>query len=63
MIPDPCEDNDMSNEIERFLDTQDDAISQAFVERNSDALTDMLVAALEDAFAILAEEIRPRTVH
>ena len=53
----------MSNEIERFLEMQDEAISQAFVDRNSDALTDMLVIALEDAFAILADEIRPRTVH
>jgi hypothetical protein len=53
----------MSNEIEHFLETQDDAISQGFVDRHSDALTDMLVAALEDAFAILSDEIRAPTVH
>ncbi len=53
----------MSNEIERFLETQDEAVSLMFLENKGDELTDILVAALEEAFQILAGDARPETVH
>lgn len=53
----------MSNDVERFLETQDEALSLAFLENKSDELTDILVAALEDALQILSEDFGPLTVH
>lgn len=53
----------MSNEVEHFLETQDEAVSLRFLENKSDELTDILVAALEDALQILSQEFGPQTVH
>ncbi|NNH30082.1 hypothetical protein C9413_11390 [Rhizobium sp. SEMIA 4085] len=53
----------MSNEIEHFFEMQDEAASLAFLEHKGDELTDILVAALEDALKILSDEIRPETLH
>ncbi|QPB22153.1 hypothetical protein [Rhizobium sp. 007] len=53
----------MSNEIERFFEMQDEAASLAFLENKGDELTDILVAALDDALKILSDEIWPETLH
>ncbi|CDM58499.1 MULTISPECIES: hypothetical protein [Rhizobium] len=53
----------MSNEIERFFELQDEATKAAFVESRGDELTDILVAALEDVFAILADDDVRETIH
>ncbi len=53
----------MSNDIDRFFEMQDEAASLAFLENKGDELTDVLVAALEDALKILAGEIGPETLH
>ncbi|CCM76691.1 hypothetical protein [Rhizobium mesoamericanum] len=53
----------MSNEIERFFELQDEATKAAFVENRGDELTDILVAALEDVFAILAGDDCRETLH
>lgn len=53
----------MSNELERFLETQDEAVSMAFLQNKGDALTDMLVAALEEAFELLLVESERDTLH
>ncbi|MEX2740849.1 hypothetical protein [Rhizobium mongolense] len=53
----------MSNEIEHFFEMQDEATSLAFLQHKGDELTDILVAALEDALKILSDEIRPETLH
>ncbi|MBA5801768.1 hypothetical protein G9X64_24795 [Rhizobium sophorae] len=56
-------DNDMSNEIEHFFERQDEAVSAVFLENKGDELTDILVAALEEAFEILLEAAPAETVH
>jgi hypothetical protein len=53
----------MSNEIEHFFERQEEAVSLMFVENKADELTDILVAALEEAFEILAESAPVGTVH
>jgi hypothetical protein len=53
----------MSTDIDRFFEMQDEAASLAFLENKGDELTDILVAALRDAFKILSDEIRPETLH
>ncbi|MBB3394717.1 MULTISPECIES: hypothetical protein [unclassified Rhizobium] len=53
----------MSNEIERFFELHDEATKAAFVENRGDELTDILVAALEDVFAILASDDFRETIH
>ncbi|WP_434710653.1 hypothetical protein NMA58_13830 [Rhizobium sp. YTUHZ045] len=53
----------MSNEIERFLERQDEAVSALFLENNGDELTDILVAALEEALEILVEAAPAETLH
>ncbi|MGZ2447804.1 hypothetical protein ACVIRO_000558 [Rhizobium ruizarguesonis] len=53
----------MSNEIERFFERQDEAVSPVFLENKGDELTDILVAALEEAFEILLEAAPAETVH
>ncbi|MBY5318409.1 hypothetical protein GR210_29325 [Rhizobium leguminosarum] len=55
--------DDMSNEIERFFEHQDEAVSALFLENKGDELTDILVAALEEAFEILLEAAPAETVH
>jgi hypothetical protein len=56
-------DNDMSNEIEQFFERQDEAVSALFLENKADELTDILVAALEEAFEILLEAAPAETFH
>ncbi|WP_195909512.1 hypothetical protein [Rhizobium tubonense] len=53
----------MSNEVEHFLDTQDEVVSLMFLENKGDELTDILVAALEEALEILKFEISHTTFH
>lgn len=53
----------MSHDIDRFFEMQDEAVSLAFLESKGDELTDVLVAALEDALKILSDEIRPERLH
>ncbi|MFS8145698.1 hypothetical protein [Rhizobium sp. BR 249] len=53
----------MSNEIEQFLERQDEAVSMRFLENKSDELTDILVAALEEAFEVLLEAAPAETIH
>ncbi|MBY5751401.1 hypothetical protein [Rhizobium leguminosarum] len=53
----------MSNEIERFFEHRDEAVSALFLENKGDELTDILVAALEEAFEILLEAAPAETVH
>ncbi|WP_431319894.1 hypothetical protein [Rhizobium sp. YTU87027] len=53
----------MSNEIERFFELQDEATKAAFVENRGDELTDILVAALEDVFSVLAGDDLCETIH
>jgi hypothetical protein len=63
MIPVKKRTDDMSNEIERFFEHQDEAVSALFLENKGDELTDILVAALEEAFEILLEAAPAETVH
>jgi hypothetical protein len=53
----------MSNEVERFLETQDEVVSLMFLDNKSDELTDILVEALEEALKILKFEVSHDTVH
>ncbi|MBB3559370.1 hypothetical protein FHX06_000667 [Rhizobium sp. BK512] len=53
----------MSNEIEHFFERQEEAVSLLFLENRADELTDILVAALEEAFEILAESAPVGTFH
>ncbi|WP_190237394.1 hypothetical protein [Rhizobium sp. R635] len=53
----------MSNEIEQFLERQDEVVSMRFLENKSDELTDILVAALEEAFEVLLEAAPAETIH
>ncbi|MBD9446189.1 MULTISPECIES: hypothetical protein [Rhizobium] len=53
----------MSNEIERFFELQDEATKAAFFENRGDELTDILVAALDDVWAILADKDLGETLH
>ncbi|MBW9055009.1 hypothetical protein [Rhizobium mesosinicum] len=53
----------MSNEIEHFFERQEEAVSLMFLENKADELTDILVAALEEAFEILLESAPAGTVH
>lgn len=55
--------DDMSNEIEHFFERQDEAVSALFLENKADELTDILVAALEEAFEILLEAAPAETLH
>jgi hypothetical protein len=53
----------MSNEVERYLETQDEAVSLMFLSNKGDELTDILVAALEDALKALVFEDATDTIH
>jgi hypothetical protein len=53
----------MSNELEHFLATQDETVSLMFLENKGDELTDILVAALEEAFSILSDRGEIDTFH
>ncbi len=53
----------MSNEIEGYSDPDNAAVALFLQENDSDALTDVLVAALDEAFRILGDELAFGTVH
>lgn len=57
------EDNDMSNEIDTYRDPQDATVALFLMENDSDKLTDVLVAALYEAFRILGDDIPLERMH
>ncbi|WEX88917.1 hypothetical protein PZN02_001445 [Sinorhizobium garamanticum] len=46
----------MSNDVQHYSDPQDAALALLLANNRGDELTDILVAALEDAFRILDED-------
>ena len=56
-------DNDMSNDLERYSDPDNATVALFLLENDADELTDILVAALDEAFRILEGEASPATVH
>lgn len=53
----------MSEDLIRYLETQDEAVTAMFVQNMGDELTNILVAALEEAFEILVVEDPSATLH
>jgi protoporphyrinogen oxidase len=53
----------MSEELIRYLETQDESVGAMFVQNVGDELTDILVAALAEALEVLAAENGSSTVH
>ncbi|HEV7307131.1 hypothetical protein [Ensifer sp.] len=53
----------MSNDIEQYRDPSDSMVALYLASNDGDELTDALVAALEDAFRILSDEIYGETMH
>jgi len=53
----------MSNEADHFYSQQDTKTKILLAEHKGDELTDILVAALYEAFRILDEEAASETVH
>ncbi|MCJ8150632.1 hypothetical protein MNR02_03865 [Shinella sp. H4-D48] len=53
----------MSNDLEHYSDLDNTAVALFLLENEADELTDILVAALSEAFRILEDEISPATVH
>lgn len=53
----------MSDDVEPYRDPQDAAVALFLLNNDGDELTDVLVAALEDALRILDEEWPSRTMH
>lgn len=53
----------MSEDLIRYLETQDESVSAMFVQNMGDELTNILVAALEEALDILAADEMPATLH
>lgn len=53
----------MSNDIERYSDPDNATVALFLLENDSDELTDILVAALDEAFRILDEDAASATVH
>jgi hypothetical protein len=61
---DPVErDNDMSNETDTYRDPQDSTVALFLMENDGDKLTDILVAALSEAFRILGDDIPAERLH
>jgi hypothetical protein len=56
-------DDEMSDDVEPYRDPQDAAVALFLLNNDGDELTDVLVAALEDALRILDEEWPSRTMH
>lgn len=52
----------MSNDVERYSDPDNKAVALFLLDNDSDELTDILVAALDEAFRILDDEASS-TVH
>ncbi|MDW9418028.1 hypothetical protein NKZ03_27830 [Sinorhizobium meliloti] len=53
----------MSDDVERYSDPQDATVALYLMNNDGSELTDVLVAALEDAFRILKEEWSSRSMH
>ncbi|ABR61814.1 hypothetical protein GOC91_07370 [Sinorhizobium medicae] len=53
----------MSDDVERHSDPQEAAVALYLMNNDGGELTDVLVAALEDAFRILKEEWSSASVH
>lgn len=53
----------MSNELDSYRDPQDANIALFLMENDGDMLTDILVAALNDAFRILGDELKGDSIH
>lgn len=53
----------MSNDVERYSDPDNATVALFLLENEADELTDILVAALNEAFRILEDEFSPATVH
>ncbi|WP_167590803.1 MULTISPECIES: hypothetical protein [unclassified Ensifer] len=53
----------MSNDVEHYADPQDKAVALFLMNNDGEELTNVLVAALEDAFRILRDEISGETMH
>ena len=53
----------MSDIVEHYIDPQDTSLALYLMENDGDELTDILVAALEDAFRILGEDWPSQTMH
>lgn len=53
----------MSNEIDTYRDPQDATVALFLMENDSDKLTDVLVAALYEAFRILGDDIPLERMH
>ena len=63
MVPGGKGDNDMSNDLERYSDPDNATVALFLLENDADELTDILVAALDEAFRILDDEASPATFH
>lgn len=53
----------MSNDLDRYSDPDNATVALFLLENDADELTDILVAALDEAFRILQDEVVPSTVH
>lgn len=53
----------MSNELDSYRDPQDANVALFLMDNDGDELTDILVAALNDAFRILGAELRGESIH
>ncbi len=53
----------MSNETETYRDPQDTTVALFLMENDGDKLTDILVAALSEAFRILGDDVPSDSIH
>ena len=53
----------MSNDLERYSDPDNATVALYLLENDADELTDILVAALDEAFRILDGDAGSQTVH
>ncbi|MET0748877.1 MAG: hypothetical protein ABWY49_11875 [Rhizobium sp.] len=53
----------MSNETDTYRDPQDATVAMFLMDNDSDKLTDILVAALSEAFRILGDDIPSERIH
>lgn len=51
------------NDMENHMELQESAIALFLEENNPDQLTDILVAALDDALRLLQEDLTRDTLH
>ncbi len=55
--------DDMSNEMEHYSDPDDATVALFLLNNDGEELTDILVAALNEAFRILGEDAPADRVH